>query len=719
MRTVYLSLIMLFSMAMLQGLSGADISRTTPAQMRLPLTEEISGAPEEILDALRAYHDSRHYQQTPEDFFNAPKKYINTRIDALENLLLVIDGCPEWKKLRQKARKKLAYLNALPNMLHPKATRLELAPMSLSAEQVGVKDTYWFEYLDPLHRIGPEVKVHIDSWMATDIPNYFVFLETVEYDPLLNQFSPFTHQVVYYGSDEERLPHKINFKEGLCFRGDKPFDTGNSFSYSSDEPGLALFTIGLDEEMYVNSHVKYKIHHSSEFAGGEVISAGELRAESGVITELTNKSGHYSPKQREVMAMLRILKRKLGTLKGINLILFQYTKTGEKYHKQFVTYDAEDYLEKKGLTPALSATGGWNAVHAAVWNGHFSLADEVMLGTDLEAKDFQGNTPLHLAVAQGYVDWTVKLLDADVSLTTQNFKGETPLHIASLSGDEMIAKLLISQMDYVDVRNEKEQTPLHYAAMAGSKPIYDMLVAKGASPKAYDEDGNHLLHFAVYKGNAPFLKELLKTDQLEQLFTANRRKASVLHSAAAFGDEKTLEIILDFGLDLLKKDYKGRTPLHYAAKFGNVETTSALLRLNNPALLNARTHRSLTAFHYAAESLPLDSIKEFISYGAKINAVDYKGRSALFYAINGGKSSIALRNLKYLACHGAHTHLFSTGGQAPIHYAASRGSISALRRLLSSSNDLFLRDSQGRTALDIARHKNYPMMIQYLSEHSR
>jgi len=271
-------------------------------------------------------------------------------------------------------------------------------------------------------------------------------------------------------------------------------------------------------------------------------------------------------------------------------------------------------------------------------------------------------------------------------------------------------------MDYVDLRNEKEQTPLHYAAKAGSSALYQMLVDKGANVKAFDEDGNHILHFAVSKGNIKFVEELLKTDVVGLLFTPSRRNASILHSAAAFGDKQTLQLMLDLGFDVLEKDYKGRTPLHYAAKFGNIETTEALIELNNAELIQARSNRLLTAFHYAAEFLPLESVKKFVDYGAKINVVDYKGRSALFYAIQ-GRTVNSLRNLKYLLCHGAYTHIYNTNGQAPVHYAASRGSISALRRLLSSSNDLELQDSQGRTALDIAKEKNFRIMTRYLTEH--
>ena len=696
--------------------SGFDVARVTPDEMRLPLAQELQELPSSAHEALQAYHDSQTFAETTKQFFDSPNIYFERRIETLETLIDCIPESEDWEDLKKRAEYKLAYLKKIPSMMNEQATRFDLSDNPIKTEQARLNDTYWFEYLDPLHRIGPEVKVHIDTWLSTTIPNYFIYLETVEYDALLNRFAPFKNQVVYYLTNEERAPHRLSFYDKCCYLNDEIFDTGESFSLHSDEPGLAIFTIGIDDEVYVNSHIKYKIHHSSEFAGGEVISAGELRAENGVIIEISNKSGHYSPKHREMMVMLEVFHEKLGDLSDIQLVMFQYTKTGQKYFKQSARFNAQDYLNTNGMTPALSATGKWTPLHVAVWNNHIDLAHRVIQSEFLEEQDFQGNTPLHLAVSQGYQEWVVRLLEAGATLMVQNEIGDTPLHIACQNGDNAIVQLLLEKMDYVDLRNGKEQTPLHYAAQAGSWPLYQLLVEYGANHRAFDEDGNHLLHFAVYKGNHEFAKKLLKTELLTLLFTPNRRNASVLHSAAAFGDRKTLELVLDFGFDLLEKDYKGRTPLHFATKFGNAETTSCLVQLNDKNLLKARTNRSLTAFHYAAQFLPIESLKELIAYGAKINSVDYKGRSALFYAIN-GRSVNSLRNLKYLLCHGAYTHIYNTNGQAPVHYAATRGSISSLRRLLSSSNDLDLCDSQGRTALDIAKQKNYRIMTRYLSNH--
>ncbi|NGX58713.1 MAG: Phosphocholine transferase AnkX [Chlamydiae bacterium] len=697
--------------------SCLEVSKITPSEMKLITVSESQNAPEDLVQALQAYHESREFKQTVHEFLQFPHHYFDQRVSALESLQKAIPDTEEWMELRHQAECKLAYLNALPDVMDDRATQPELHDQGIVPMSAHMNDSYWFEYLDPLHRIGPEVKVHIDTWLASDIPNYFIYLETVEYDPLLNQFAPFENQVEYFLTDQERVEHRLNFENGMCYLNDLPFDTGESFSLHSDEPGLAIFTVGLDGEVYVNSHIKYKIHHSSEFAGGEVISAGELKAEDGIIKELSNKSGHYSPKHREVMLMLEVFYQKLGDLTGIDLVMFQYTKTGQKYFKQYATFDSQAYLETNGITQALRATGEWTPLHVSVWNDHIDLIPEVLIPEFLEAHDFQGNTPLHLAVSQGHLEWIYNLLEAGANPIAQNHLGETPLHLACMNGDENIVKILLKKMDYVDIRNDKEQTPLHYAAKSGSFPIYQALIQKGANIDAFDEDGNHLLHFAVYENNSQFIQKLLESDLISKLHQPNRKNATVLHSAAAFGDQQVLQLILGYDFDLNQTDYKGRTPLHYAAKFGNEETTSFLIHLNDPKLLHAKNHRSLTAFHYAAQHLPLSSIKEFLQAGVKVNAVDYKGRSAIYYAIT-GRCVNSLRNLKYLLCHGAYTHIYNTKGQAPIHYATARGSVSSVRRLLSSSNDLEIKDSQGRTPLDIAKSKDYQIMTKYLTEHS-
>jgi ankyrin repeat protein len=699
--------------------AGLDVSTVTPQEIRLATAGElrqIEQVPEDLLEALQAYHDTRRYTLSLNEFFQTPNAYINRRIEALKKLQYVVPDNSRFDFLSKQIECKLAYLEEIPDMEDSRTTRMELKYRRMAEHGVEMCEAYSFELLDPLHRVGPEVKVYIDTWLATDIPNYFIFLETVEYDPLLNKFCPFENQVKYYKTEDERKKHLLEYKDGLCYLNGIPFDTGRSISLHADEPGIAIFTVGLDREIYVNSHEKYRIHHSSEFAGGEVIGAGELTAVQGKIIHISNKSGHYSPKHKEMMDILSVLNEKLGSLSGIELEMFQYTKNNQKYFKQCATFNAQQYFDNNGICLAIFASGDWSPLHVAVWNNHLELAESAFY-ENIDKADFQGNTPLHLAIIQGHQEWARILLNHGARPDIKNDKGETPLHLASYYNRKKIASLLLEKIEIVDEANQKGQTPLHYAAIGGAITIFEDLIRRGADPYHTDLWNNHLFHFAVSKGNTEFLIYLLESDYSGQINQKNNKGATPLHFAAAFGDMMSVHLILSLGFDPLEKDLKGRTALHYSVKFGNEQTARLFLNMNDDELIQAKNDKQMTTLHYAAKTLPHTMLQQLIAHGLRVNSLDNLGKTPLFYAID-GRSSMSLRNLKYLLMHGGHTDIYDYHGQALIHYAASRGAIGSMRRILTSSNDLELLDRNGRTALEIARSKNYKRMEKYILDHS-
>ncbi len=699
---------------------GFEVSTVTPQEMRIATAkelQEIGDVPEHLLASLKKYHKTQKYKLSLNEFFQTPALYLERRIKALENLQNSVPQGGRFEFLRKQITCKLAYLEKLPDMLDSRTTRLEMKFRKMADHGVEMCESYSFELLDPLHRIGPEVKVYVDTWLSTDIPNYFIFLETVEYEPLLSRFCTFKNQVKYYYSDEERSGHRLEFKDGIAYMKGLPFDTGRSLSLYSDEEGFAIFTVGLDEEIYANSHIKYRIHHSSEFAGGEVLGAGEVKAIDGKILHISNKSGHYSPKHKEMMDILAVFHQKLGDLTGIELQMLQYTKTNQKYFKQLATFDAQKYFDSNGICPSTGATGDWTPLHVAVWNDHIAIADQVIKKSDLNKKDFQGNTPLHLAIIQNHAEWAGILLERGAKPDEKNDNGNTPLHLAAFFGREEIAAMLLDKVDAVDMANQNLQTPLHYAAVGGSQAIFENLLVKGANADLTDRWENNLFHFAVAKGNTGFLLYLLQSSFSGKIHDKNSRNASPLHFAAAFGDLMTVQLVLSLGFDPLETDIKGRTALHYSVKFGNEQTMRLFLNMNNEELIHTKNNKQMTALHYAAKTLPYTILQQLIAHGLRVNSIDKAGKTPLFYAID-GRNAMSLRNLKYLLMHGGHSDIYDYHGQALIHYAASRGAISAVRRILTSSNDLSLKDRNGRTALDIARSKSYNRLKQYLLDHS-
>ena len=91
-------------------------------------------------------------------------------------------------------------------------------------------------------------------------------------------------------------------------------------------------------------------------------------------------------------------------------------------------------------------------------------------GADVNAKDQDHQTPLHLASYSLYPESVQVLLDHDADINAKDHRGQTPLHLVIKSrfySDEFgfgIAQLLLDRGIDVNVRDKNLETPLQLAS---------------------------------------------------------------------------------------------------------------------------------------------------------------------------------------------------------------------------------------------------------------
>jgi ankyrin repeat protein len=113
-------------------------------------------------------------------------------------------------------------------------------------------------------------------------------------------------------------------------------------------------------------------------------------------------------------------------------------------------------------------------IHAAAKEGDLD-AIKVLLKNDpglISSKDFDGATPLIVAVENGHLEVTRLLLASRADVSATNGGGQTPLHVAAIVGQKDAAKLLLDNEAPVDARDGRSQTPLHFAAMHGREDFW-------------------------------------------------------------------------------------------------------------------------------------------------------------------------------------------------------------------------------------------------------
>lgn len=98
---------------------------------------------------------------------------------------------------------------------------------------------------------------------------------------------------VRYLNEAERAEHKLSISNG------KVYDSkGNLFDTSAraDGSGIAIFVMDEHGNLYASKyHKSGDFAHSSFLAGKPVAAAGEIEVRKGVLTAVSDRSGHYKP----------------------------------------------------------------------------------------------------------------------------------------------------------------------------------------------------------------------------------------------------------------------------------------------------------------------------------------------------------------------------------------------------------------------------------------
>jgi ankyrin repeat protein len=684
-------------------------------EMRLMTKEELLSSgfyQESILYALEDYHLSAAYTLGLDEYRFHPDSYTQNRIQKLETLstlLKKIEASSVASKLFDQTQKKIQYLSALPPASDSRCNLSGTFETELMSKLISVKDTYCYETLDPLHRSNWGQGIYFDRWKISAIPNYFIYLETIEYHPLLNLYAPMQHSIKYF-DEQERINHKLTFNEGLAFLNGALFDTTKLYSLHSGL-GTCIYVLGPDNEFYVNNHEMGRIHHSSEFSGGPLEGAGEITAQEGQILKISSASGHYQPGLKEFLYTLNVLKEKTGTLKGIDAEAFVYDENG--FCRMIATFDASDYLINSGVAVAKGGRLDWTPLHVAVCSGYTGLAPYVLTHQNVDERGFGNLTSLHLAAEQGSLEWINLLLEFGANLLAVDFEGNSSLHFAAKLGQYEAIPLLWSDAAS-ELKNTDGATPLLCAFQGGDVKTVESLLKKGADLFQEDNLGNNPFHYCLCNKNPDLLSFLLKSNIKHKIDVANHLGKSPFFVAAESRDSKTLQLLQNIGINFKDVDAQGNTALHYAAAAGNTETTLYLIEQGGIDYLLQKNILGETAFHRGILSLPFSAIKIFIEKGAKIDIEDSSGNTPLFHALSDYGGINANINICGLLEMGANPHAINQQGQSAIHLAARSYDLSKLILLLTYSNDINMPDLSGNTTLHYSVMNGDLWMLSYL-----
>ncbi|RDD46189.1 Ankyrin-1 [Trichoplax sp. H2] len=361
---------------------------------------------------------------------------------------------------------------------------------------------------------------------------------------------------------------------------------------------------------------------------------------------------------------------------------------------------------------------GMTALHFAADNGHTEVADILINNRSfVNSKTKSGETPLHLSASSGHKDMIQLLVEKHkAACDAMTLNKRTPLHNAAENGRLDVCRELLHFNADPSAVDSNGETPLLLATKEDHSEVVQLFLS--SAPKLINEasqDGSTCAHIAAEKGSLSVIKELLKVNSKNVIFTKDKkRKATALHLAAGKGHAEIVQVLIENGALPTDETSDGLTPLHLAARFGHVNIIECLK--DKMALTATSLLTGLTAMHVAAQHGQPEFLQEIINYipvntpsaapTRSKHAVSWrmpyeKGMTALHLAAQSGQDNCT----RLLLNSSGIQYKSSTdeSGSIPFHLASNNGNISVIGLLLSkSTSQLRIRDRYNRTCLHYA-----------------
>lgn len=143
-------------------------------------------------------------------------------------------------------------------------------------------------------------------------------------------------------------------------------------------------------------------------------------------------------------------------------------------------------LLERGAATNVSGGGFWTPLHYACDGKEATELVAVLIRhhAEVDAVDFYGRTPLHIASRQASSKAAFLLLKAGAEPNTSDDDGRSPAHYAASHGRREVIELLVGFGGDLTAVDGELETPLHRATREGQRTAMDILVKAGADPDA-------------------------------------------------------------------------------------------------------------------------------------------------------------------------------------------------------------------------------------------
>jgi ankyrin repeat protein len=228
------------------------------------------------------------------------------------------------------------------------------------------------------------------------------------------------------------------------------------------------------------------------------------------------------------------------------------------------------FLLDKGALPEVQEMHGQNAFHEAVLQGNLEMVTLIrQAGANPLTRDTRGRTPLSLAFSRGD-PFILGVLGDDRRLV--DTEGNTPLHVGVAEGVGADTLGLLIGLGYpVNRRNRFGETALTTAIKARNDAAVTLLLEQGSDPYLLDNAGESAVTAALKQRSASLTNLVRLAGSRTDI-----RGDGLLHYAAQVADRDTIQRLLALGLDKTQRNTAGETPYDVALRWQKAEVARLL-----------------------------------------------------------------------------------------------------------------------------------------------
>ena len=216
-------------------------------------------------------------------------------------------------------------------------------------------------------------------------------------------------------------------------------------------------------------------------------------------------------------------------------------------------------------------------------NASLAELEKLIKKHDVNARDKEEQTPLHIAAQKDNAPAVQLLLKHGANCNAQDMNGWSPLHCAADGGHFVVCELLLQQSGIKITPNKDGNGPLVYLVrqkLAGDVNLYtffnvlNLMIEKGVDVNATNRYGEGPLHSACLRGNIHAIRFLIQNGA--NINMLNSLGESSLHYAVRACRSDVVKMLLEAGADPHIPSEQG-TPLEIARRKKHTEIEEMIL----------------------------------------------------------------------------------------------------------------------------------------------